>query len=229
MRDFLNLGSSSLVNSAININFNFQEILTHISRSEKALVLRVFLGVFVLIFSFQSLTKAEDIRDFEIEGISIGDSLLNFADEKKIISSISPKQYPKNNFIIYEADMFIQVKKYDYLGVTTSKNDKNYIVTSISGMINYQDLEECLKLKKDIQNAVENIITYDEKEEVKYPIDKNDGTIHGIQYYLKPYPSMEAIVINCYHFTNESGRARNLSVSANSEKFAQFLTNDAYN
>ena len=34
--------------------------------------------ILILTFSFQSLTKADDIRDFEIEGMSIGDSLLDF-------------------------------------------------------------------------------------------------------------------------------------------------------
>jgi hypothetical protein len=38
--------------------------------------MRVFLAILFFIFSFQSLTKADDINEFEIEGISIGDSLL---------------------------------------------------------------------------------------------------------------------------------------------------------
>ena len=32
--------------------------------------------ILILTLSFQSLSKADDIRDFEIEGMSIGDSLL---------------------------------------------------------------------------------------------------------------------------------------------------------
>ena len=40
--------------------------------------MRVFITVLVLIFSLQSWTKADDISDFEIEGMSIGDSLLDF-------------------------------------------------------------------------------------------------------------------------------------------------------
>ena len=39
--------------------------------------------ILFFIISLQSWTKADDIRDFEIEGLSIGDSLLNFASEKK--------------------------------------------------------------------------------------------------------------------------------------------------
>ena len=37
--------------------------------------------ILILTFSFQSLTKADDIRDFEIEGMSIGDSLLDYFSE----------------------------------------------------------------------------------------------------------------------------------------------------
>jgi len=33
--------------------------------------MRLFISVLVLIFSFQSLVKADDIRDFQIEGMSI--------------------------------------------------------------------------------------------------------------------------------------------------------------
>ena len=35
-------------------------------------------------FSFQSWTKADDIRDFEIEGMSIGDSLLDYYSKEEI-------------------------------------------------------------------------------------------------------------------------------------------------
>ena len=40
--------------------------------------------IIILTLSFQTLTKADDIRDFEIEGMSIGDSLLDHFNEKDI-------------------------------------------------------------------------------------------------------------------------------------------------
>jgi len=52
--------------------------LTHIGHSEKVFIMKRLLLILILIFSFQSLTKADDIRDFEIEGISVGDSLLDY-------------------------------------------------------------------------------------------------------------------------------------------------------
>ena len=47
--------------------------------------MKTFITVLVLIFSLQSFSKADDIRDFEIDGISIGDSILNFISEDVII------------------------------------------------------------------------------------------------------------------------------------------------
>ena len=40
--------------------------------------------ILILTFSFQSLTKADDIRDFEIEGMSIGDSALDYFSNNEI-------------------------------------------------------------------------------------------------------------------------------------------------
>ena len=48
------------------------------------LVMRVFIIVLFLIFNLQSWTKADDIRDFQIEGMSAGDSLLNYFSKKKL-------------------------------------------------------------------------------------------------------------------------------------------------
>ena len=58
--------------------------MTRIAYSEKMLIMRVFLSALILIFGLQSWTKADDIRDFQIEGMSIGDSLLDFYQEDEI-------------------------------------------------------------------------------------------------------------------------------------------------
>ena len=45
--------------------------------------------IFILfIFSFATITLAEDVKDFEIEGISIGDSLLDYFTKKEIKDTI---------------------------------------------------------------------------------------------------------------------------------------------
>ena len=46
--------------------------------------MKKFISILILILGFQSWTKADDIRDFEIEGLSIGDSLLNHFNVSEI-------------------------------------------------------------------------------------------------------------------------------------------------
>ena len=48
--------------------------------------------ILILTFSFQILSKADEIRDFQIEGMSIGDSLLDFYTEDEI-KSFNKKYY----------------------------------------------------------------------------------------------------------------------------------------
>ena len=58
--------------------------MTHIGHSEKVTVMRVLITVIILIFSFQSWARADDIRDFQIEGMSLGDSALDFFTVKEL-------------------------------------------------------------------------------------------------------------------------------------------------
>ena len=65
--------------------------------------------IFIFIFNFQSFTWADDIRDFEIEGISVEDSLLDFFSEEKIINSEKTIYPGSNNF--YSMHIVVDSKK----------------------------------------------------------------------------------------------------------------------
>ena len=190
--------------------------------------MKKFILIFIMFVCFQSWTKADDIRDFEIEGLSIGDSLLNFASEKKIKSSISSNQYTNNKYIIYMVDKFVDLTNYDFLAATVKKNDNQYIITSLKGAIFYKNLDECIKLRSEIRNFIEGIIIFNDIEETTYDSQDGLGVIHALQMYLKPYPSVEAIVLNCNDYFENSGYQKDLSVSVNPEDYAYFLINEAY-
>ena len=59
--------------------------------------MRIFLTILILIFSLQSWTMADDkIEDFEIQGISVGDSLLDHFTLKNIDKALENASYYKN-------------------------------------------------------------------------------------------------------------------------------------
>ena len=55
--------------------------------------MKKILLILILTFSFQSWAKADDISDFQIEGMSIGDSLLDFMSKKKIDNIIKSEKF----------------------------------------------------------------------------------------------------------------------------------------
>ena len=76
--------------------------------------------IIIIFISFQSLSKADDISDFQIEGISIGDSALDHFSKKEIDDQASNGNYKSKKFkyVTLESDKF---KIYDdiqihYLG-----------------------------------------------------------------------------------------------------------------
>ena len=57
--------------------------------------MKKFLAILILAFTLQTPSQADDIRDFQIEGMSIGDSLLDYFDKERIESYKTP--YPKSD------------------------------------------------------------------------------------------------------------------------------------
>ena len=109
--------------------------------------MRIFIAVLVLIFGVQSWTNADDISDFEIEGFSIGDSLLDHFTKDNIdkkSSALYPNKdmlaatFRTNSFEIFEEIQFHWLA-----------NDKNYIIQSISANIDFpNDITSCLEKRK---------------------------------------------------------------------------------
>ena len=108
--------------------------------------MRIFLSLLVLIFSLQSWTKADDISEFEIEGISIGDSLLDYYSDSKIQDSKMNYLEGKRNF--YVVGVNDGSKLYDNIEFYLKTGDKKYLIYGISAGIFYRDnYNQCEKKK----------------------------------------------------------------------------------
>ena len=119
--------------------------------------------IFILTLSSQTLTKADDIKDFEIEEMSIGDSLLDYMSREEI--KLSKKNYFKSQKKYYVVGTTNNLKKYDNVDLYLKTGDKNYTIRTLGGMITI-GLKECLAIKKDISKEFDkifsNLIVYDD-------------------------------------------------------------------
>ena len=60
--------------------------------------MKKFLAILILILTFQTPSQADGVNDFQLEGMSIGESALDFFDEKLIKENVK-NWYSDDKFI----------------------------------------------------------------------------------------------------------------------------------
>ena len=110
--------------------------------------------LYIVIISFNIF--ADDISEFEIEGISIGDSALDHVSEDLIITEI--KRTSEHYKYLNNPDKFGEVyiydgnfNKYSHISIFVKRDDKIYKIFMIRGMITFDVFSACLDLQKEIE------------------------------------------------------------------------------
>ena len=191
---------------------------------------RLSLYLFLILFSFQTSSWADDISDFQIEGMSIGDSLLDYFSEREIINNTQDKQYPKSDkFIIslFVNESFFQI--YKTITIKYKKNDNNFIIHNISGGIYYNDnFNNCLNKMTEVEKDLSILFNKAEKRKgsKKHSYDKSGKSIiHAIEYDLE---SGGTIQIKCTDWSEAINMIDNLSISVTTDEFVNFILTEAY-
>ena len=95
---------------------------------------KIIIFLLILIFSFQSWSKADDISDFQVEGMSIGDSALDYFSKKEIKKFLKT-YYLKSKKFYDRENTSSKYKTYDGVGFSFKKKDKAYKIYGINGYI----------------------------------------------------------------------------------------------
>ena len=193
--------------------------------------MKVFIAVLVLIFSFQSWTKADDISDFEIEGMSIGDSLLDYFSMEEIIES-KKSEYNYNNVFATISLIKNSYKIYDKVQFDYKLDDKTKKIYGLTGVILFEEnIKDCLDKKEEIILALSTSLKNTKKENQKktHWADKSGNSKTYDSYFN--FDSGGYIVVTCYDWseekTNEEGWFDNLKVGILTQEFQDFL-HDTY-
>ena len=177
--------------------------------------MRIFLSVIITIFGLQSWTQADDIRNLEIEGMSIGDSAKIFFQENEINKYF----YPKSKRFYYSTHS-INNSDYDEIQIHLKDNDNN--------------LNSCLKKKKLMTESVKSIMPSDTgifSDDDGYPHSQKfpKSLIYTTEFVFKNGDVARVYCLNwSRNAENNRGWTDHLSLNIQTAKFFDWLNYEAY-
>ena len=193
--------------------------------------MKIFIKFFFIILCFHSSSAADDIRDFEIEGISIGDSLLEHFDAKKIEEGISKTLYKSDKFVKVDLRSS-EFEKYEVLQFHVKKNS-NYTIYMLSGGIFVEDIKDCHKRMAEVDNDLSDIFKNLYREETgptKHRADSSGkSTFKSIYYFLD---NGDGFRVSCFDWSEKFTQERNyydhLKLNIFTEEIRSWIINEAY-
>ena len=191
--------------------------------------MRIFLSVLVIIFTLQSWTKADDIKSITIEGISIGDSALDYFSEKEIKQNVHD-HYKNKSFIPVQMNEYSFFKTYDAVDFDYKAGDKNYIIQGLFGVLFFDDINKCETQLDNIVNDISPMLkdVHDiQKSKVIHDTDPSEKSYIIEKQWI--FQNGDRILVQCYNMNKELGYENiNLTVSIRTKEFHNFLRKIAY-
>ena len=187
----------------------------------KLIINKISIFIFILIFLNSFKLSANDIYEFQIEGISLGDSLLNYFSEKEIIEN---RKYYNEEDDFLTSEFYIENidSNYDLLSVYYKKNDESYTVYQVSGTIFYdENISQCYSMQKMIVKNISEILN--NAEAIYDELTDEDGFFTFSATEL----NSGIIEVSCYDWSNyienEFNWVDHLSVTIENNEFSDWI------
>mgnify|MGYP001317248466 CR=1 FL=1 len=188
--------------------------------------MKKFLAILILIFTFQTPSQADDIKDFEIEGMSIGDSLLDYLNENAILDK-KPNWFKNNEYSIANDLRLETFQTYLSVQVAYKTKDKKYILEGIEGYKFYKKMSNCLKELDEVVDEISKIASgtvRSKKETYKHNDPDSNATITSLNF---KFDSGDTISIGCANYLDKNPPV-DLRVIFRTKEYSYFIAHKAY-
>ena len=194
---------------------------------------KLYVYLFLVFFALQTPSSSDDIRELQIEGMSIGDSLLDYITKQEIESKkktdYKSKKFSRTYFSLPEFEI------YEGLQVHFKTSDKKYKIHNISGIIDFEDnIENCYKKKDEIvielSNFFEDVIVDDDGIQ-NHPGDETGESKTNTVYF--DFKSGATAKVGCVKWgksikSKNKGLVNHLRVTINTKEYSYWLINEAW-
>ena len=182
--------------------------------------------IFLYILFISSSTFSNDISKFEIEGMSIGDSLLDYFSEKEIMENT----YERYEYLDDQTFTMFGIQSnyfniYDVVQIHYKRNDNNYIIHSIYGKKLYEfNIDECYKEFDNILEEISSLFRNTEKvgpQFSNHPADVSGKSKVWAAYLW--FENGDYVAIECYDWSEKVEYMNNLKVGLAFKEVSDWL------
>ena len=171
---------------------------------------------------------ADDIREFQIEELSLGDSVLNLIDEKDFLKFTLLNDFKNKEYSSRQTKNKKFLKVYDSLQVSYITDDKQYKIQGLSGLLNFKDNhQKCMSKQKEVLEQLQALFPQAKKigpRKKNFQNKLTKGYWEGHAYQLL---NGDLAVITCYNYEKKHMNDH-LRISIRYKNYNDFLVNRAY-
>ena len=195
--------------------------------------MKILLTLFVLFFLSPVLGK--DIANFEIEGMKIGDTLLQFYDKEVILENIEDYEYANNDFyqVGFYDNLSSKFKTFDAIQVSLKTNDPNFIIYSIGGGIFYHNnVNSCYSKQNEFIREIHNLFPSIESSNFSGDHPEDASGESSLTQTNFEFENLDSIRITCFDWSEKLTKKYNwtdhLKLNVDSKEFSDWLMYKAY-
>ena len=186
--------------------------------------MKKILLILIFTLNFQSYINADNVKDFQIEGISLGDSALELFSKQDFANSYS-QNYPGNKFRYYRFKKNFSF--YDEVQITVKPSDKKKIIYSVEGIKYFNNnINACLNEKEIVMQDIRKIFknaTFNPESIRSHEADKSKKSkVYQNVVWLKNKDGLEITCTDWWE--GHSSFPDNLLVAIDNDEFKSFLT-----
>ena len=192
--------------------------------------MKKLLGILVLGLFLIAPSWADDISEFEIEGMSIGDSLLKFYSEIEIKNQLSKTHSTRKNTDIKR--VYFNISNPDLYSTVNIhfKNDQTYKIVSIGGIEYFKnDMIGCYNKQKKVIKDIEETFPEASKSTLEKSEHSSDPTgkssVKDMWFNLKNGQIYIACTDWSDQMTNKHSWTDNLGIYLDSLEYTEWLDN----
>ena len=182
--------------------------------------MRILLTSLFIFLIFQSFSKANDISEFKIDDISIGDSLLDLFN-KDVIEKSKADYYKDNTYSTISFDSLSE--EYNEIQVSWKTSDVEYKIADVTGGVYQDNMDDCYKKMIEVKNQLASFFNIKPKKKVSTP---NPFGLYTYITFL--FNSGDQATVSCYDYEDKYEYIDIFRISLETKDFRKWMNSNPY-